>query len=147
MNADNGNRGNPKGIGPKRRSTLETVRKFARAVSQACAGCRNEIDQIDEDIAALEYAYQRVGCECEDMLWHGAPYRKPDLRRTPLPPHWYMAKYDAAMCSSCGCDMWTGFNTTQEATERWHELYERWRFCPKCGRPMIDPDGFPKTDD
>ena len=48
-------------------------------------------------------------------------------------PHWTFVKYDCAACSECGGDIDTGFETTSEAKENWHELYP---YCPFCGAKM-----------
>ena len=46
---------------------------------------------------------------------------------------WVSLKYDTAVCSKCGNDIDTGFETTAEAQEKWGELYS---YCPYCGAKM-----------
>lgn len=47
--------------------------------------------------------------------------------------HWIMYAYDEAICSECGYDRGTEFESTKEAKERWDEL-PMW--CEGCGAKM-----------
>ncbi len=47
--------------------------------------------------------------------------------------HWRMYSYDEAICSNCGYDRSTEFESTSEAKERWSELP---KFCENCGAKM-----------
>ena len=49
--------------------------------------------------------------------------------------HWRMYSYDEAICSNCGYDRSTEFESTSEAKERWSELP---KFCENCGAKMRD---------
>ncbi len=44
--------------------------------------------------------------------------------------HWYMLAYDEAVCSCCGYDRNTPFDSTREAKEKWGELPP---YCEMCG--------------
>lgn len=47
--------------------------------------------------------------------------------------HWVFIEYETAICSGCGNDIGTPFETTKEACENWDSLYP---FCPHCGAKM-----------
>ena len=63
--------------------------------------------------------------------WHEpARKRKPQ----PQPARWAGVKYHYAVCSKCGGQVDTGFETTADAVVGWPtRLYP---FCPHCGTPM-----------
>ena len=52
--------------------------------------------------------------------------------------HWFMYAYDEAICSECGYDRGTEFESTKEAKERWDEL-PMW--CEGCGAKMDEEEG------
>lgn len=51
--------------------------------------------------------------------------------------HWSMLSYDEAVCTRCGYNRDTPFDSTREARERWDELPP---YCEMCGARM-DGDG------
>lgn len=51
---------------------------------------------------------------------------------------WIMYAYDEAICSECGYDRGTEFESTKEAKERWDEL-PMW--CEGCGAKMDREEG------
>ena len=51
--------------------------------------------------------------------------------------HWEMLSYDEAVCTSCGYNRNTPFDSTQEAKERWSELPP---FCEMCNAIMDEED-------
>lgn len=55
--------------------------------------------------------------------------------------HWIMYAYDEAICSACGYDRGTEFESTKEAKERWDSL-PMW--CEGCGAKMLQEP--PKMD-
>jgi len=48
--------------------------------------------------------------------------------------YWLASKYSEAICSKCGETIFTGFETSREAGEKWETLYP---FCPHCGSAMV----------
>ena len=49
---------------------------------------------------------------------------------------WEMYSYDEAICTHCGYDHGTPFESTKEAREKWHELPD---YCEACGAKMQHP--------
>ena len=58
---------------------------------------------------------------------------EPARERKPRPAHWAGIEYHYAVCSKCGGQVGTGFETTADAVALWPKLYP---FCPHCGTPM-----------
>ena len=58
---------------------------------------------------------------------------KPARKRKPQLPRWAGVEYYYAVCSKCGGQIHTGFDTTAEAVAGWSGLYP---FCPHCGTLM-----------
>ena len=54
-------------------------------------------------------------------------------KRRPSPARWAGVEYHYAVCSKCGGQVSTGFETTADAVALWPRLYP---FCPHCGTPM-----------
>lgn len=54
-------------------------------------------------------------------------------RRKPQPARWAGIEYHYAVCSKCGGNVDTGFETTADAVAGWPGL---WPFCPHCGVSM-----------
>ena len=51
---------------------------------------------------------------------------------------WSMLSYDEAVCTHCGYDRFTPFESTSEAKEHWSELP---KFCEGCGAKMEVDNG------
>lgn len=66
---------------------------------------------------------------------YGEDWHEPVRKREPQPqlPRWSGIEYHYAVCSKCGGQVHTGFETTAEAIAGWPELYP---FCPHCGTLM-----------
>lgn len=64
---------------------------------------------------------------------YGEDWHEPERERKPRPSRWAGVEYHYAVCSKCGGEVPTGFETTAEAVERWSSLYP---FCPHCGTSM-----------
>lgn len=58
---------------------------------------------------------------------------KPARERRPRLAHWVGVEYHYAVCSKCGGQVHTGFETTAQAVAGWPRLYS---FCPHCGMLM-----------
>lgn len=87
----------------------------------------------DEICAALHSAYDRG-------FFNGTEAAKKTL---PTRGHWVMLSYDEAVCSCCGYDRNTPFDSTREAKERWSELPP---YCEMCGA-FLKEETNGKTDD
>lgn len=63
---------------------------------------------------------------------YGDDWHEPARVREPRPqlPRWAAVERHYAVCSKCGGQVYTGFETTDEAVAGWPELYP---FCPYCG--------------
>lgn len=63
---------------------------------------------------------------------YGKDWHEPVREREPQPqlPRWAGVEYHYAVCSKCGGQVHTGFETTAEAVAGWPSLYP---FCPHCG--------------
>lgn len=64
---------------------------------------------------------------------YGEDWHEPVRERRPKPARWAGVEYHYAVCSRCGGQVSTGFETTADAVAGWHDLYP---FCPFCGTPM-----------
>lgn len=51
--------------------------------------------------------------------------------------HWCMLSYDEAVCTCCGYNRNTPFESTKEAKEKWNELPP---FCEMCGAKMDESE-------
>lgn len=64
---------------------------------------------------------------------YGEDWHEPVRERKPQSARWAGVEYYYAVCSRCGGQVNTGFETTAEAVLGWSSLYP---FCPHCGTPM-----------
>ena len=64
---------------------------------------------------------------------YGEDWHEPVRKRKPQIARWVGIKYHYAVCSKCGGQVSTGFETTSEAVVGWPRLYP---FCPHCGTTM-----------
>ncbi len=80
-----------------------------------------ELNSIQGKRAVVERlaAYEETGLEPEEI--------------TPKIGHWEMLSYDEAVCSCCGYDRNTPFDSTREAKEKWSELPP---YCEMCGAKL-----------
>lgn len=93
-----------------------------------------DMDEKREYLEGLIIQANKMNCLASNMRNGVVPYDSKEIKIENIKlPHWIMLKYDCAVCSNCGHDHYTGFYTTKEATERWHELY---KYCPMCGTRM-----------
>ena len=64
---------------------------------------------------------------------YGEDWHEPVRVRGPRMARWAGVEYHYAVCSKCGGQVGTRFETTAEAVLGWSSLYP---FCPHCGTPM-----------
>ena len=133
------------------KNQLEKLGKFDEKTSQILRELYNVADNLDEKREFLKGIIRRIfklNHLALDMRNGYIPFDAKVIKDKNIEnikndlPHWEMLKYDCAVCSSCGYTHLTGFNTTQEATEHWHELY---KYCPECGTRMWS--SFKKEED
>ena len=70
--------------------------------------------------------------ECKQHLERAAADIEATVSARPS-AHWIGGEYETAICSKCGNDIDTGFDTTGEAKGKWGERYP---YCPYCGAKM-----------
>lgn len=64
---------------------------------------------------------------------YGEDWHEPVRERRAQPARWEGIEYHCAVCSRCGGQVSTGFETTADAVAGWPGLYP---FCPLCGAHM-----------
>lgn len=79
-----------------------------------------------------EFTCQSGGKTCFYRVWIETVHAKKDSEK-PRESHWGFLSYDEGCCSKCGNIIFTHFDTTNEAREKWNELP---KYCGECGARM-----------
>lgn len=99
----------------------ETLNKVLNGIKHLS---RIHNDDLPEDVRAT---LGRMAFDANEALAEPVRERKPKSAR------WAGIEYHYAVCSRCGGQVGTGFETTADAVAGWPDLYP---FCPYCGTPM-----------